>query len=479
MNNVMDKNRSVFSYIREKVPKAFLCNAFPYIIICYFVLLLTAYVFKPIPVLYDFFGRQSVSLVIRLIASLAFVVYGFLVLVVYRIKLNKIYCFTSLGLVFLLVLSLLVSPRVYSSILNNGTYAYYTFVKYTIGIIDLLSGFSSCIIDLIFGLMFLLVLPYVASKESAKPFVYLIFVFVIFECFFSIIYDFNKYREVFSGNTKVSGYDINIAGSFNSKNQFGPFLIMGFCAGFLLLFWYKHKLVWKALISTGIILIGIISILSLCKTALVSMLVFCIPMLAYLYLYCKKRHKEKTYFIVLGIAIFALVILIILLNFFGNVPFLSLISKGFNVIFGDAFVKGLNTRFTAWAFSISTLGNYHAILGYPKGTLQYVLKIGTGGFVIYPHNGFIQQLLCFGIFGLFLLFFSFYLLFKRFSYIKEKSDKYLLISLFASILIFMFTETEIILLSASLLTFFFNISFSTLLNQNYKFRKELNYEIKI
>ena len=474
------KDRVLF--LLNKINKDFLVRITPYILISYFVLLLLPYIFAPMSSFYYFFLKTSINLTLRLFATLIISIFSVFVFIRFRPKIDKKYLYFSLGLIFILILSLIVSPKTYRSVITHDPYAYETLVVYEIGLIDLLSGLASCVVDIFFGLLFVFILPCVCTKQSLKTFLLFVFGFMVFECLYSIGFEFKKYiATVSAGESVYGGYEIDISGSFISKNQFGSFLIIGFLSGFFASRWYyKDSKIFKFVIYSCLSLIGIVTVFSLCKTAILSLSLFFVSLFS---LRIRKLIKGKRVAqISIIVSIFLLVIIFIILVMatpLGTIGFFSKIQKGLKTLFVDSFSTAKESRYIAWLLSISMLFNYHLVIGYPKGSLQYVLRIGTNGYVIYPHNGFIQQALCYGLFGLFVLFFLYSFILKRIRLQDNKNEKKMWISLLLSSFIFMMTETEVILMSSSLLTFGFNVLLSSIPVGKSKKMKENYYEFQV
>ncbi|MBR0439800.1 MAG: hypothetical protein IJK27_03515 [Bacilli bacterium] len=470
------------SFLLNKINKDFLIRITPYILISYFALLLLPYIFAPIPSLYYFFLKTSVNLTLRLFATLIISIFSVSVFIRFRPKIDKKYLYFSLGLILILILSLIISPKTYRSVITHDPYAYETLVVYEIGLIDLLSGFASCVVDMFFGLLFVFVLPCVCTKQSLKPFLLFVFGFMVFECLFSIGFEFKKYIATLSaGDSAYGGYEIDISGSFISKNQFGSFLIIGFLSGFFASHWYyKDSKIFRIIIYSCLSLIGMVTVFSLCKTAILSLfLVFVFLFTLRIRKLIKEKRVAQISFIILTFLLVVIFIILVMATPIGTIGIFSKIQKGIKILFVDSFSTAKESRYIAWLLSISTLFNYHLVIGYPKGSLQYVLRIGTNGYVIYPHNGFIQQVLCYGLFGLFVLFFLYSFILKRIKWQDNKNEKRMWISLLLSAFVFMMTETEVILMSSSLLTFGFNVLLSSIPVAEIKKMKEHYYEIQV
>lgn len=456
-----------------------LSKLFPYVLIFYFVICLLPYIFAPYPTLYWFFVSSSINLPLRLISSAIFVAFSFLVIIQKRPSFNRFYLIGASLLLVILTLSVFISPRNYTDIIPNSVYAYKTFVNYHVGLIDLLGGYASCIIDLIFSYLFLFILPLVSNKKNIKPLLIFVFFFVLFECFYSIIFEKQKYIDTFFGNNNAyAGYDIDISGTFISKNQFGAFLIMGFISGFILERWFIKKRIIKVLDIISLVFISLITIASLCKTAMVSLIFFGLSYFILLLVHLIKKKKIKTLLALLTSFVFVVVaILCISLTGLKNIGFFKILSNFITKLLYKSFGIAFEERFITWAASLSIFKGYHIVLGYPKATLTYALKVGTSGNNGVAHNGFIQQLLYYGIFGLIFLIFIYYTLIKRFKYTTLSiRDRGVYFSALLSVLAFMLTETEILIMSSSLLVFLFNIIFTTIPITNVK--EKLN-EVKI
>ena len=469
----------MLSKIKNRLISLNLEKLFPILLITYFSICLLPYIFAPIPKIYFFLVSTAVHSFLRALSALVFFFFYLLVYFRKKPKFDKLFLILSALIVFVSTISLIVTPKTYSTNLSNSVYSYGTRVYFEVGGLELASGFFSMLVDLTFGLVFLFLLPIVANKENIKPFLIFVVVLMFLECIFSLVFEKNSYLATIQGHdSSYAGYDINIKASFVSKNQFGAFLVMAFISSFLITIWYKNNKLLQVFYIFSNMLFVLISILSLCKTAIISILFFAFT---YLFFYIVSLIKKRKYKIVLFLSAGLLVALVLFLVIsFTDLKTFPVFKNVYNLIDNiliKAFKVAYIERIYTWLLSLSVLNNYHLLIGYPKGCLQVILKIGTDGNNSVSHNGFIQQTLYYGIIGLFLLIYCIFILFRRINQgstsIKNRGVYY---AIFLCVFSFMITETEIIILSSSLLVFLFNIIFTTVPLPSKK--KEI-YEVKI
>lgn len=468
--------------ILRRLKKLNLETLFSWFIIVYFFLLVLPYCLAPLRQVYLFLDNQFVNISLRAVASLLMVSLSTLIYIKHKPPLNKPYLVLTGLLVVCLFLSSICTKPTFSSLITHNPYVYMTFVSYNVGSIEILGGIASCLIDLIFGYSFLFILPIVANNKTIKRFIMVVIVFVVFEILYSLVFEFDKYVATLSGGGSYGGYDIDIRATFISKNQFGAFLIMGFICSLLSLHLYSESKIWKAIFIACCIIISIISLLSLCKTAIMSLILFGIPYVFYLFASLFKKHKYKVLTIIgTSTAAFILFLIILSLTSLHSVPGFKQIYNLFSVTLANGFKIALEERIVTWAYSLQIFNGGHIVYGYPKATVYYALNIGTNGNNMYAHNGFIQQLLYYGLMGPIILFFSYYVIFKRIRQVGDVKMRIFYISVFFAVFSFMMTETEILTVSSSLLVFVFNIIYTTLKIDNHKqdiFERRM-YEITI
>lgn len=451
----------IFDKIKNHIDENLINKLFPYIILVYFLLCLLPYISVPILPLYHFLIKSPVNIILRFVSSFIFVVYFALVFIIKQPKISKLYLLCSSFIFLIISISLFVSPREYSSIVNTPPYAYSTLFAYQIGWIDLMGGFASSIVDLIFGYLFIFVLPCIATKDNLKIIVYTILFISLLEILYSLIVEYKKYSEIlYKGNSDYGGYDIDIRSTFISKNQFGAFLFMGFVSGFVAIDWYCNKRIFKIFICCITFFIAMAIILTLCKTAIISMVVFLLFYFVFLiYGLIKKRKFRILIPVIVGLSLLGIFVIVLCTTNLHNLG----LFKNVVSLLNSTFIKAFEDRFYTWSVSLKMLNSYHIILGYPKGTLLYALSMNTNNHNSFAHNGFIQQSLYYGLFGFLFLILIYVILIVRIVHWKTQIvNKKIYISTLISVFAFMMTESEIFIISSSLLVYLFNLIFTTI-----------------
>ena len=445
------------------------------VIILYFVLTLLPYIFSPIPFLTSIFTNTFVNLILRGVSFLLLVIVSFFTVVRKKPHIPLFYLCCSALLIIFCFLSIFFTKTTFHEVYDNLPYLYKTELTYKVGTISLISGFVSNVIDLAAGFIFLFIFPLVLKKEDIILLLKIVFFFTVAECLFSLIFEYRKYIDTIFGNDNYNGYGIDIRASFVSKNDFGAFLIIGFVSSLFLLFYTAEK--QKIIYLIGTILISLISVLSLCKTAIIAIFVSLIILTIF---YIRKLIVNRSYkkiTVICSTVLIVILALVIILSLKSDIKLISKFKDFIQNRFFGALSKAFSDRINTWIPSLKIMHGHTYFIGYPKGSLYYAITISSNGAYHYPHNGFIQQFLCFGFLGVVLLLYSYSIICKRISKVRHNSWIYkMLIIVFLVSIVFMTTETEIVIMSSSALVYVFNI----ILSCNYK-EEESNeiYNIEI
>lgn len=297
-------------------------------------------------------------------------------------------------------------------------------VSLNVGFKDLVVGLLNSFFDVYFC-FYLLVFGITAiNKKTIKIFLLFVFISSIIESFLTFILDASSYRTLFSLSFD-NVYDLNISGTFQSKNGLGFLLFQGVLSSFFLINQIDKK--WKKIIYIlGLVLIMIVSLLSFCKTSAI------ISFFGSLSFALSSIFKNKTK--IIKRIIYALIILLFI-AFFALIMFVPQLTtiKGI----GGVVLSIKNTvleRVQIWYEATYLLEMPQIFIGYSKGVSGYLLHLVDETLSSYYfHNGFVTILVNYGLIGLIAYIFIVSSIYKRSKYLNDNLHKIYYIIFWSSI----------------------------------------------
>ncbi len=287
-------------------------------------------------------------------------------------------------------------------------------VSLQVGFKDIIVGLLNSFFDLYFCFYLLVFGLTSLNKKAITMLLSFAFTAAVLESLLTFVLDYSSYLSLLKFDFD-NVYDLNISGTFQSKNGLGFLLFQGVLSSFVL-FKMSIKKWQRIIIIFGLIVIMIVSLLSFCKTSAIISLLACLAFT--LSLVFKKRTKVVKRVIYLSIiaifiAFFALVIF---------VPQLTYV-KGI----GGVVLSIRNTvleRVQIWYEATFLLESPQMFIGYSKGVSGYLLQLVDETLSSYYfHNGFVTILVNYGLIGLIVYIFVITRIYKRYEYLDNNWQK--------------------------------------------------------
>jgi O-antigen ligase len=430
-------------------------------IITYFLLVSLPYFAYNVPVIGPFVSSGNTKLLFRGLVIALFIVYALLINFVLSLKVHWrwIFLFSIIAVTSLFIP--IFSPTFLVSSYQDPQYLYWTISSVSVGYYDIVSSFISLCFDLIFAYCFMFILPYCLRKRSqiiwcALPLIIL----MVVECAYSLYAERDIYKEILSGHySDYGGYDLVIKATFGSKNDFGDFLLQAFLSCVLcFMFMFKRKRKWFFLIPG--VLFTVMSLLSLCKTAILGILFFALVAFIMWIVYTfKKKVVRNT--IICSIIAFLFIAFIVFMAFPQIHDANSLFQKVysfFNTLIFDSAKKTIDERAELWSLSFNMMRGPSIFFGYGKTISNYNLYALSGETNRWFHNGFIMIYCSYGIIGLTIYLLGICYVFLRIlNTIKfNKTLGISFLAIFLSFFVLTMSEQVIMLISGSANVFAYN-----------------------
>lgn len=404
------------------------------------------------------YGRASGQF-IRIFISFLIACVGILVYITYRKKINNFWIFLFSLLILFNLLSIFITPS-HFYILYRGTtlYPFLTSSEIQISTYDIVIGFLSFAVDIMFGFLIFYVFPHSFKKTT---FILLITFFLLF-MMYSFIYSFIKersyYKYFFSGNWK---YNADGIGSiFGNKQQWGIFLsITTLCS--LLLCFLVRKSNYKLIIKISLYVFSLIScplailcsVVSFCKTAIICSIVSLGLVAIFLVLALFKNKKTRLlgilFFILFGILI-ALIILFCVIPSLQTTKLGSLLKNIFDTLLSRGEI-GVNSRLEIVVGVLQNFPSVNLFIGIPKGMVTYYVMGLLPELPNGLHSGIVIYFSRVGMFGMILYFILNIILVINILKILKKNIELggILLSCYLVSIILDLSELEILIMSSS------------------------------
>lgn len=297
-------------------------------------------------------------------------------------------------------------------------------VSLQVGFKDIIVGLLNSFFDLYFCFYLLVFGITSLNKKAMKILLYFAFTASVLESLLTFVLDYSSYSSLLKLDFD-NIYDLNISGTFQSKNGLGFLLFQGVLSSFVL-FKMSIKKWQKILIIFGLIVIMIVSLLSFCKTSAIISLFACLVFV--LSLVFKRRTKVVR-------RVIYLLIIAIFIVFFALVMFVPQLTyvKGI----GGVVLSIRNTvleRIQIWYEATFLLELPQMFIGYSKGVSGYLLHlVDETLFSYYFHNGFVTILVNYGLIGLIVYIFVVRKVYKRYEHLDINWQKVFKLIFWASI----------------------------------------------
>ena len=435
--------------------------------ICFYAFV--AYMLETICSYAEFFPRSTkifvysstTGLILRMAASFFLIASSFFVFASNYNRIKKKWFLIVAIMVFFEFLSLLFTPSTYDVLFKTGqTYPFMAHRHISVSVFDSVVFSLSQSVDLVFGLLFMSILPLVLNKRR-MIIVLNIFIFVVF---YSIVLSFFREKSYYiyflKGNWKYS--NDSIGSIFGNKQQWGIFLVSGFCASiYIMHFLLKEKPFKRAILIFlimfySLFLFGCIfcSTVAFCKTAIVCYLIFIILFIIFIIFRLIKNRKTR----VLGVAVALLFVvcftLIILVN---HVEALrtNLIGRLIYNIFRtleDKSEQSISVRLSVVYCLLEKFPSINLMFGFPKGILDAYVRTISPELLIGLHTGIASYFGRTGVFGFVIYGILIFKLIKLYINAAQfsKSLTFLYFGIFAVSIVMNLSESEILIFSSSI-----------------------------
>lgn len=444
-------NQSYFTKIKSKLisNKHKINSKFSLFLILYFLFNFASYYLGGIESIGFIVNSTAFALFSKFFSYCIFLTYGTLFILANTINVERKYIIIFIFVFLVSVLSSLVIPKSISFTTINQ-YGWEIKATFEYGLYDIILGNINYLIDLTILFFYLFVFRQALSKRDILPFMKFIVYFTLIECMYTFIFQYDDYMYFFkssTGSTFFGGYDTNLSATFLSKNGFGFLLFQSTIASFYLIKYSERnsRLYW-----IPFVIIHIVNVFSLCKTSMISAFIFDIFIFTS-FLLKIRRTKWKIFMGITSIlGILFLFSALLFLDVFKSISFLNNIAtkiKDMFIVSGYATIK---SRMLIWKDAIKLMKGPYLILGYGKIGSAYFLNLSSNFTTSTFHNGILDVLCSFGIFGLMLYFFTI-----RFSYINctkfeaDKSNKTFILGVLISTLLYGMMENVYILFTSS------------------------------
>lgn len=434
--------------------------------ICFFSFLL--YIFETlssfaewIPGSTKYFVYSSTSgLILRMIVSFILVGTSLLVFISNKVKKNFNYIFAVFLMIIFEFLALAYTPFSYSVFFKTGqVYPFMAYRFISVSFKEAIVFSLSQSVDLIFGLLFLLVLPQVITKKRLFITLNIIILVVFYSSAYSFLKDRIYFINFFKGNWKYQNY--SIGSIFGNKQQWGIFLISAFCASAFCIYLVsksklnkKIKFLLYCFYILTILCDVICGTVAFCKTAIISYLIFIIAFFIYLIIKLFVQKKTRIFAILIGI-----IVILAVSSVFVIYKVEKLHQSGLGKVIFNIFKTLENTsegsisiRFTLVFAFLKKFPAANLMFGFPKGFVDPYVRVVVPEAIVGLHTGIATYFGKTGIFGLVIFTLILVKLFKIY-FECGKNDKNLLflyLTFFAISIVMNLSESEMLIFSSSM-----------------------------
>ena len=257
------KENKLISFIQNKISdRAMKVTAIVLICVYYFVGLLS-YITVPIKPIYNLFTyTSSFAIIIRGVMAGIVCLFSLLVVIKYNRKMQwkwlVLFCF----ILFMTLVSILISPMVYEYMYVESLYKVIHVVRLNPGVRQTTVLYLSSIADFAFGFCILFILPFM--YQDKKKLLWLLIPIVciaVLECLYSVIRERSGYIAFIKdpGNPNA-GYANQIGATFGNKQDWGSFLVVAFASSLASAFIIGKKGIEKVFRISLLLLCAVFSV---------------------------------------------------------------------------------------------------------------------------------------------------------------------------------------------------------------------------
>lgn len=426
-------------------------RAFPYVCIAYFLLNFASYYLGGLNYLSDIVGSPAFTYLSKILSYLVFLIYGFLFVVANDCEIHRRNIVIFSAMLILSILSGIVVPK-HLSFIQENEYGWMVKTTFSLGLKDVIIGNLNWFIDLIIMFFYLYIFRQRISRRKLVPFLRFIVAFTIVECLYSFVFQYQDYLYFFSkssGDSNFNGYSTNLSGTFASKNGFGFLLFQSVLASYWLIR-YEYRinanLYWIPFALTNVV-----NVFSLCKTSAISALVFDVIIFISWLNRLRANNKKKAF----SAAMWCLGLgcLLVVLCFTPLFRRITLIDKVVNKTYEIFFVSGdatIRSRILLWEYALKMVKGPYLVFGYGKTASALFLNASSNFITFTFHNGILDILCSFGIFGVLLYYYGIkYSYFESTRRASKGIEKTIIVAVIVAVLLYGMMENVYLLISSS------------------------------
>ena len=359
-----------------------------------------------------------------------------------------------------------VTPHSYATLYYSQIYSYGEYFVTSVSNRSLFISSLSSFADFVFGICLLTVLPQAFPRRKQFLIVFIPFVvFMAFQCIYTFIAERTYYVELIGGTSPY--YLKPLTAMFSSKQELGIFLTPAFCLC-PILSWLIHKESWPKLLKVvSVVFLGlvaflffVISVFSLCKTAILGNMFILLFSIAGFVLWLLKKGKRLFPILIISLFVGSIAGLVV----FMSVPALHEDGFGKSVYYIIAnqilnrLDRGSWSRMNIVAAYFDAVPMQNLFFGFGKGlqdiygrSLAPILRYGI-------HTGAVIFLANYGIISTFLVaVLLLRTLFRRAARMWQSPFvSSVVIGTFVAAIILNIAELEILIFSSSVTVFLFN-----------------------
>ena len=437
------------------------------IIIYYYVGLLSFITVPLTPIYHLFTSGSSVAVVVRALMTAMVTLYSLLVVIVNKEKVQWIWAVVFTYILLFTLLSTALSPQTYSYVYVTSLYRIVHKTVVAPGFTRMAVMFLSSVSDFVLSFCFLFILPLVINRKK-QLLVLLVPIALIgfLECVYSIVFEKEKYIDILKMlGGSYAGYEVSVGATFGNKQDWGAFANVAFVASlfsFVLLDSKKrcHSLYRFLLLINGLILF-LFTIMSLCKTAIISEIIMIIFFIVFLIQKCWKNSRFLFWLFMILVTFITLFFFAFL--FIPEIHSLPYLDKVYTLL-DNYFIQRISWdtlwgRTSIWYRTISNLRLYNLFFGLSKGGVSAYSKVIIIEGQSSIHNGLAYFLLSYGIMGFSIYLLLLFIVIKRIAllFCVNKEISFCSLGVLFCSLIFTIVESEVFIVSGSNPIFVFNI----------------------
>ena len=455
----------IIDFIRDKISdKAMVITGFCLLGVYYFVGLLSYITFPIKPIFKLLVSSSIVSIIIRAILAALICAFSIIVIIKYKTKVKWNWLIIMCFALIMTLISILISPRTYEYMYASSLYHEVHAVRLDPGIPRTIVMYLSSVADFAFAFCILFVMPVVINNKQKLLFILIpIVVIGILECIYSAISERQAYIYLFTHpDDPLGGYGNGVGATFGNKEDWGAFLTVAIVSALASIFFIrksKKSVLIKICLWISVAIMTIFVVLSLCKTAMLAVLLCGVCLIIGLVVYSAEKNK-KMFIIVSALVGF---LAIILVAFFATKGFgVSFLNKVYNFLNNFIISKSeraVEGRSALWLNYLENVRGYNLFFGLGKSYVSIYTRMLTPETQHNIHNGFAYFFASYGLVGFFILISMLVVVVKNILNLWRINHYY--VFLFGGILLagisFVLAESEVIIISTSTPIFIFNV----------------------